>query len=92
MQNLQATVHIHLRRDGSILVLGQNEPGFHWFPLTLTRLESTLAAAKTQGAVIEYSRDDPESDPPKPVELIYKIIVSYEIPIKLLKEPPFRLP
>ena len=47
---------------------------------------------KAQGAVIEYSRDDPEVDPPKLVELIYKIIMTYEMPIKLLKEQPFPLP
>lgn len=91
MQNLQATVHIHLKRDGTILVLGQDGPGFQWFPLTLTRLESTLAGAKMQGAVVEYSRDDPECDPSKSIELTYKVIMSYEMPIKLLKEPSFRL-
>jgi len=92
MQNLQPTVHVHLKRDGSVLVLGSEGSGFRWFPLTLGRLESTLAGAKAQGAVIEYSRDNPEADPRKPVELIYKIIMSYEMPIKLLKDPPFPLP
>ena len=92
MQNVQPTVHIHLKRDGSVLVLGSEGAGFQWLPLTLNRLESTLAQAKAQGAVIEYSRDDPEVDPPKLVELIYKIIMTYEMPIKLLKEPPFPLP
>jgi hypothetical protein len=51
-----------------------------------------LAGAKSEGAVVEYSRDDPHADPPKPVELIYKIIMSYHMPIKLLKDPPFPVP
>lgn len=92
MQNPQPTVHVHLKRDGGVLVLGSEGGGLQWFPLTLNRLESALAEAKAQGAVIEYSRDDPEADPPKPVELIYKIIMTYEMPVKLLKAPPFPLP
>jgi hypothetical protein len=92
MQSLQPTVHVHLKRDGSVLVLGSDAAGFQWFPLTLSQLQSTLQGAKPEGAVIEYSRDDPEQDPPKPVELIYRIIMSYEMPVKLLKQPPFPLP
>lgn len=68
------------------------EAGLRWFPLTLELLQSTLAGAKSEGAVVEYSRDDPHADPPKPVELIYKIIMSYHMPIKLLKDPPFPVP
>jgi hypothetical protein len=48
--------------------------------------------AKAQGAVTEYSRDDPEAEPPKAVELIYKVIMNYAMPITLLKDPPFPLP
>jgi hypothetical protein len=60
--------------------------------LTLELLQSTLAGAKSEGAVVEYSRDDPHADPPRPVELTYKIIMSYHMPIKLLKDPPFPVP
>jgi hypothetical protein len=92
MQQPQPTVHIHLKRDGSVLVLGADEAEPRWFPLTLELLQSTLAGAKSEGAVVDYSRDDPQADPPKPVELIYKIIMSYHMPIKLLKDPPFPVP
>ena len=51
-----------------------------------------VGGRKSEGAVVEYSRDDPHTDPPKPVELIYKIIMSYHMPIKLLKDPPFPVP
>jgi hypothetical protein len=87
MQDAQPTIHVHLKRDGGILVLGSAGANFRWFPVTLDRLQSTLSAAKPQGMVIEYSRDDPETDPPTTVEAIYKIIMSYEMPIKLLREP-----
>ena len=86
------TIHIHLRRDGQALVLGQISTGLRWFPLTIDRLQSALADAKAQGSVIEYSRDDSETDPPKSVELVFKIISSFQMPIKLLREPPFPLP
>jgi hypothetical protein len=92
MQPPQPTVHIQLKRDGSVLVLGGEEARLRWFPLTLELLQSTLAGAKSEGAVVEYSRDDPHADPPRPVELIYKIIMSYHMPIKLLKDPPFPVP
>jgi hypothetical protein len=92
MQQPQPTVHIHLKRDGSVLVLEADEAEPRWFPLTLELLQSTLAGAKSEGAVVDYSRDDPQADPPKPVELIYKIIMSYHMPIKLLKDPPFPVP
>jgi hypothetical protein len=92
MQPPQSTVNIHLKRDGSVLVLGADEARLRWFPLTLELLQSTLAGAKSEGAVVEYSRDDPHADPPKPVELTYKIIMSYQMPIKLLKDPPFPVP
>ena len=92
MQQPQPTVHIHLKRDGSVLVLGADEAEPRWFPLTLELLQSTLAGAKSEGAVVDYSRDDPQADPPKPVEFIYKIIMSYHMPIKLLKDPPFPVP
>jgi hypothetical protein len=89
--NNQPTIHIHLRRDSSILVLGEGETGLEWFPVTINRLESVLADAKTKGSVIEYSRDDAEPDPTKSVDLTFKIIASYEMPIKLLREPSFPL-
>jgi hypothetical protein len=87
MQDAQPTIHVHLQRDGGILVLGSIGANFRWFPETLDRLQSTLARAKRQGMVIEYSRDDPEADPSETVEAIYKIIMSYEMPMKLLKDP-----
>jgi hypothetical protein len=92
MQQPQPTVHVHLRRDGSVLVLGADQAGLQWFPLTLERLQSTLAGAESEGAVIEYSRDDADADPPKASELVFQIITSYKMPIKLLKDPPFPLP
>jgi hypothetical protein len=73
MQQPQPTVNIHLKRDGSVLVLGADEARLRWFPLTFELLQSTLAGAKSEGAVVEYSRDDPHADPPRPVELIYKL-------------------
>ena len=87
MQDAQPTIHIHLKRDGGILVLGSVGANFRWFPVTLDRLESALATAQRQGTVIEYSRDDPEADPSKTVEAIYRIIMSYEMPMKLPKDP-----
>ena len=46
MPNLQPTVHVHLKRNGSVLVLGSEGAGYQWFPVTLSRLQSTLAGAK----------------------------------------------
>ena len=92
MQRLQPTVHIHLQRDGRVLVLGAVGANFRWFPTTVRQLQHTLEVAKAQGVVIEYSRDDPEADPPKNVELVFKTIMSYELPMKLLKDPPLPLP
>jgi hypothetical protein len=90
--NLQPTIHIHLSRDGSIFLLGEDQSGQQWFSVTTTRLESILTEAKAQGAIIEYSRDDPESDFSKAVELIFKIITEFKMPTKLLKEPSVHLP
>ena len=92
MQDTQPTIHVHLKRDGGILVLGAVGANFRWFPTTLDRLQSTLSVAKLRGMVIEYSRDDPDTDPSTTVEAIYKIIMSYEMPIKLLREPLLQPP
>jgi hypothetical protein len=81
-------MHIHLTRDGGILALSESNGVQSWRSISLGQLQSGLASIRAQPDVaIAYSRDDPETDPPKAVELIFKMIQSYGIPLRLLREP-----
>lgn len=85
---LNGTMHIHLKRDGTILALGRAPSGVTWHTLTLDHLQRELQSLKGQGVAVAYSRDDPEADPPKLVEMVFKIIIRFELPMQLLREPP----
>ena len=89
--NLQPSIHIHLRHDGQALVLGQGPAGYKWLPIDQSSLGSALLAAKSQGASVQCSREDPDSDPSPLVEEASQFIASLQIPMKLLREPPFPL-
>jgi len=84
-------VHIHLRRDGSVLALGRTISGFVWNPITVDHLQRELQALQDKDVAIVYSRDDLESDPPKLVEMIFHIIASFRLPMQLLHAPPVPL-
>ncbi len=85
---MNGTMHIHVRRDGTVLALGETSRGVTWHALTLDRLQSELQSLKGRGVALAYSRDDPEADPPKLVEMVFKIVASFELPMQLLREPP----
>jgi hypothetical protein len=88
---MNGTMHIHVKRDGTILALGQTSHGVSWHTLTLDRLQRELQAIKGRNIAVAYSRDDPEVDPPKLVEMVFKVIASFELPMQLLREPPVRV-
>lgn len=86
--HMNGTMHIHVRRDGTVLALGDTPRGLAWHTLTIDRLQRELQALKGQNVAVAYSRDDPEVEPPKLVEMVFKIIVGFELPMQLLREPP----
>jgi hypothetical protein len=67
---MNGTMHIHVRRDGTALALGETSRGVTWHALTLDRLQNELQSLKGRGVAVAYSRDDPE---PK---LVVKVKVS----------------
>lgn len=83
---------LHLRRDASILALQELPSGYAWRHVTLDLLQKELAAVRDQGVAIIYSRDDPEAAPSKEVELVFKIIMSFKMPIQLRPTPPVPIP
>ena len=88
---VRGTIHIHVKRDGSVFALGETSDGLHWHALTLDRLQNQLEQLRGKDVAVAYSRDDPESDPPKLVETIFKIIMSFGLPMELLRNPPVPL-
>ena len=92
MNSAPASIHIHLRLDGQTLVLGQGPGGYKWLLIEMDSLQSALRAAKTQRATIQFSRDDPDSNPSKPVERVLARLKGFDLPMQALREPPFPLP
>jgi|APCry1669193181_1035450.scaffolds.fasta_scaffold228438_1 hypothetical protein len=90
--NTDFQMHIHLTRNGGVLVLVPYPSGYRWQSVPVASLEKGLQELKQKDGVISYSRDDPEADPPAASLMIFKIIETYKIPMQLLKEPRFPLP
>jgi hypothetical protein len=88
MPRVEGTIHIHVKRDGSVFALGETPGGLRWRALTIDPLQSQLEQLRGKQVAVAYSRDDPESDPPKLVETIFKIIMSVGLPMQLLRNPP----
>jgi hypothetical protein len=81
------TINIHVRRDGRILALGQAQGGFAWYRITAEQMQQSLQTARGKEVVIAYSRDDPDEEPPRIVETIFRVIAGFKFPMQLLREP-----
>jgi hypothetical protein len=77
-------IYVHLAWDGGIFVI-RGETGEQLW-VDAEGLDRELQAAKERGAVLLYSRERGDEDPPEPVAETFARIAAYELPIKLLEE------
>jgi hypothetical protein len=92
LANVQAllidAVHFHVKQDGTVLTLEQNSRGVSWRPITIDRLQRDLTALQDRNIPVACSRDDPDTNSAKLVEMIFRIITGFDVPIQILREPP----
>ena len=87
---MQGEIHLHVKRDGTLLMLGATDSTWAWHAVTLARLQALIERGrevKAPEAAIAYTRDDPDRDPTAIVETTFKAIASFGLPIRLAREP-----
>lgn len=87
----EPTLYIHLNFDGGIFTIDGDTGESAW--VTERKLKEALETLKERGGNVLYSRERPTEDPPRLVVHTFKVIISYELPVKVIEEPhPDALP
>jgi hypothetical protein len=87
----EPTLYIHLNFNGGILTIDGDTGESAW--VTERKLKEMLDDLKGRGGNVLYSRESPTEDPPRLVVHTFDVIISYELPLKLIEEPhPDALP
>lgn len=85
---MHGTIHLHVKQDGRLFALSQASNGLRWQSLTFEQLQTQLEPLRGKAVGVAYSRDDPKAEPSKLVETVFKVIMSYGLPLQLLRDPP----
>ena len=88
-------IHLHVRRGGTLLMLGETDGAFAWHAVTLSRLQALIERMEATNALdtaIAYTRDDPDCHRPTVVETTFKVITSFGLPIRLASQPITPIP
>lgn len=80
----QAVLYIHLQIDGGIVAMREDGKMMN---VSVAQLREELAAVMDAEGSLLYSREDPQSDPPEHLNAVFREIIGYELPIKLLEHP-----
>jgi Ankyrin repeats (3 copies) len=87
----EPTLYIHLNFDGGIFTVDGDTGESAW--VTERKMKEMLGTLKERGGNVLYSRERPTEDPPRLVAHTFRVIISYELPIKVIEEPhPDALP
>lgn len=77
-------LYVHLAHDGGIFIVNGATGASGW--VTRAQLAEALQQVRAEHGSLLYSRDASDQEPPPYVSALFQWILSYELPIRLLRE------